>query len=450
MQGVSRVRGTKDHFGRSSAILRRLLTLFEKHARLYGYCDELITPNLERRDLFHHSLGQDSEVISKELFELSERNPEEGKKGGNDIVLRPEGTASTMRALWELDQLGGQRKLYYSGPMYRYERPQKGRQREFWQFGVEAVNTESPWSVGEGVMMANDIMNDIKEWQREASGVELECTLFLNSIGDRESRAHYSSVLRDYLHAVYGDLSSLSQRRLDRGSVLRILDSKEEEDLDIIRSSDFPRLSHHLSDKSREKFERFCAMLDTVGVPYIVDDRLVRGLDYYEETVFEYSWTPKETARKNHLALIAGGQYSFDAAPRQRTRGFGWAGGISRLVALLEPEESTLQLGMPPVVGMVMLSGVLDSPEDEAAVTRLVWELRHCGVHVTACSKPTASARNQIGKLTSTLGATMLLFVGQDEVRRGSVSIRHVERYARACSLPFTPSSRDGWRKGSC
>jgi histidyl-tRNA synthetase len=281
----------------------------------YGYA-EIRVPLLEYTELFQRSIGEVTDIVEKEMYTFADRN-------GESLTLRPEATASVVRAGMTNGLLHNQRqKLWTAGPMFRYEKPQKGRYRQFHQFDVEALGYEGPDVDAELIIMGARL------WQKLGiSRIELE----INSLGAADSRSHYRSVLIEYFNSVKNTLDEDSIRRLEQNP-LRILDSKNPEMQAIIEAA--PVMLDHLDAASAEHFERLRALLDAAGVSYTVNPRLVRGLDYYSRTVFE--WVTDALGSQG--AVCSGGRYDglVEKLGGRPTPAIGWAMGFERLVGLFD------------------------------------------------------------------------------------------------------------------
>ncbi|EED34895.1 histidyl-tRNA synthetase [Luminiphilus syltensis NOR5-1B] len=283
----------------------------------YGY-QEIRLPVMESTGLFARSIGEVTDIVEKEMYTFEDRN-------GDSISLRPEGTAGCVRAVVQHNLAITPRRLWYMGPMFRYERPQKGRQRQFHQLGVEAFGVASPDQDAEILLLCQRL------WQ--ALGVADDLKLELNSIGNTASRDRFRSELVKYLQQYRGDIDEDSQRRLETNP-LRILDSKHSRTQEIVDSG--PRLLDFLDDESRADFERLQDLLSTSGVAFELNPKLVRGLDYYNKTVFE--WTT--TALGAQGTVCGGGRY--DGLVRQfggkdvPAAGFGL--GLERLILLMQAQ----------------------------------------------------------------------------------------------------------------
>ena len=283
----------------------------------YGY-QQIRMPVVEFTELFRRSIGEVTDIVEKEMYTFADRN-------GDSLTLRPEGTASCVRAVMEhgLINNGLVQKLWYIGPMFRHERPQKGRYRQFHQVGVEVFNLPGPDIDAELIMLT---------WRLwHALGIADSVTLELNSLGTSESRAAYRAALVDYLNGHFDQLDEDSQRRVATNP-LRVLDSKDERTQAILAAA--PKLEDYLDEESTSHFAGVRARLDAAGVPYVLNNRLVRGLDYYSKTVFE--WTTDKLGAQG--TVCGGGRYDglVETMGGKPTTGVGFAMGIERLILMLE------------------------------------------------------------------------------------------------------------------
>lgn len=314
------VRGTQDILPPQSQLFRWIDQTAFSTAQLFGY-EEIDTPIFEFSDVFHRTLGETSDMVSKETYTFQDR-------GGDSLTLRPEGTAGIARAFISNGLAQNlPLKFYYSGPMFRYERPQKGRYRQFHQIGVECLGLDTPESDVECIALAEHILKNLKI----ADKVNLE----INSLGDLASRAKHRDLLVEYLKDYANQLSEDSKVRLEKNP-LRILDSKDANDQKIIAGA--PSLKLCMNQESQDFFGKVLAGLENLGLSYSVNEKLVRGIDYYTHTVFEFTTT--------HLgaqsAVIAGGRYDglIEQMGGPKAPGVGWASGLERL-SLLVPEGTT-------------------------------------------------------------------------------------------------------------
>lgn len=311
------IRGMNDILPGQTPVWRYLEETFADLLDSYGY-SEIRLPIMEFTDLFARGIGEGTDVVDKEMYTFLDRNEE-------SLTLRPEGTAGCVRAVLEHGLTGGGQvqKLWYTGPMFRYEKPQKGRYRQFHQIGVEVFNQPGPDIDAELIVLTARL------WKRLGMGDAV--TLQLNSLGSSEARAAYREALVAYLRERFDQLDEDSQRRLTTNP-LRILDSKNAQTQALL--ADAPTLLDYLDDASRLHFEGLTARLDAVGIAYQINPKLVRGLDYYGRTVFE--WVTDRLGAQG--TVCAGGRYDglvgqFGGKP---TPGVGFAMGVERLVLLLE------------------------------------------------------------------------------------------------------------------
>lgn len=300
---------------------RALENIIHEEAAKFNF-EEIRTPIMEQTELIKRGIGQLTDIVTKEIFAFT--------KGESNYVLRPELTAPVVRAFVQhhLDQRGGSQKLYYIGPMFRAERPQKGRQRQFHQFGVEVIGTDNPVADVECIAFM------IRIYQR--IGIK-NFELKLNSVGDPESRENYKSVLKEYLKPHFDKLSELSQKRFEKNP-MRILDSKEPEDQEFIKNA--PVISDHLNEESKAHFEQVCEMLSSLKIEYTLDPLLVRGMDYYTRTAFEL--TSSDLGSQD--ALAGGGRYDLlvEEIGGKPTPAVGFAAGMERLFIACEELGITL------------------------------------------------------------------------------------------------------------
>jgi histidyl-tRNA synthetase len=363
----------------------------------YGY-EEIRVPLLEHTELFKRAIGEHTDVVGKEMYTFTDR-------GGDSLTLRPEATAGIVRALISNRMLRGQRhKLWCLGPMFRHEAPQAGRYRQFWQVDVEAVGCPGPDVDAELIALTARL------WQRlRITGL----TLQLNSLGTAECRRAYRAQLVDYLSARRDQLDADSQRRLG-SNPLRVLDSKNPAMQELIQAA--PRLTAHLDRESRTHFEALCGMLNALGVPYEINPLLVRGLDYYNRTVFE--WITSFKGAQN--AVCSGGRYDGLIAQLggDDTPAVGFAMGVERLVALLSAAGGVPASARPDVYVVVSGTGA------EQQALQLVERLRD--------ERPRLRLELNVGggnfkaqfRRADKSGAALALIIGEDELARGVVGMK--------------------------
>lgn len=279
---------------------------------------EIRPPIFEKTELFARGVGEDTDIVSKEMYTFSDMSK-------SSLTLRPELTAGVVRSYIQnnLQQISPVQKLWYEGPMFRQERPQKGRYRQFWQFGAEAIGSPNPEQDAEMIALFHAVLQEL--------GIAGSVTLKINSVGDTESRANYRDALQDYLRPRLAELSETSQHRFETNP-LRILDSKAPNDKDIVAGA--PRILDCLNETSSNHYSQVLSMLDNMGIDYVQDDLLVRGLDYYTHTIFEFT----SDALGAQDAICGGGRYNdlVHELGGKETPAIGWASGIERLLLVIE------------------------------------------------------------------------------------------------------------------
>jgi histidyl-tRNA synthetase len=313
------VRGTRDIYGDQALLFQEIHDQFKHWARIFDFTP-METPIFEFSQVFQRSLGDETDIVNKEMYTFTDRS-------GDSLTLRPEGTASIARAIISNSLLRElPLKLYYSGPMFRHERPQKGRYRQFQQFGVELLGVDSALADLEVLSFAWAFFS--------GCGLADKVQLEINTLGDEESRSTYQKQLVDFFESCRSQLSPESQKRLDTNP-LRILDSKEEEDQEWIQKA--PALQDSLNSLSRDFFQQICDGLDQLSLSYQLNPRLVRGLDYYNHCVFEF--TTSHLGSQN--AVLSGGRYNnlVESLGGPSTPGVGWAAGMDRLALLMEAPQ---------------------------------------------------------------------------------------------------------------
>jgi histidyl-tRNA synthetase len=391
------VRGMNDILPAETSAWQYLEKTLREVVHAYGY-SEIRLPLLEKTELFKRSIGEVTDIVEKEMYTFEDRN-------GDSLTLRPEGTAGCVRACMQHGLLHNQvQRLWYGGPMFRHERPQKGRYRQFHQVGVEAFGMPGPDIDAEMIFMT------ARMWSR--LGLR-HARLQINSLGTPAARATYRGALVDYLHGHADRLDEDSTRRLE-SNPLRILDSKNPDMQALIAEA--PRLPDYLDEESREHFSGFCRLLDAAGVGYEVNPRLVRGLDYYSKTVFE--WVTDQLGAQG--TICAGGRFDglVEYLGGRPTPAFGFALGLERLLALLLSADAQLPSSSPHLY--MVLSG-------EGATQRglvLADELRDAvpGLRLQVnCGG--GSFKSQF-KRADRSGAAFALVLGEDEVAQQSVVVK--------------------------
>jgi histidyl-tRNA synthetase len=371
----------------------------------FGF-SEIRIPVLEQTRLFARGIGEATDIVEKEMYPFSDR-------GGTSLTLRPEATASMARAYLEhqMHAFDPVAKLYFMGPMFLYERPQKGRYRQFHQIDIELLGAPEPEGDVEVIAIGAHILEEL--------GILEKTTLELNTLGDFESRAAYRKALVDYLSRFRDELSEDSRHRLERNP-LRILDSKDEGDKRIV--ADAPIFFDYLNEASRDFFQTVQDRLKALDISFVLNPRIVRGLDYYCHTVFEFT----TTALGAQGAVLAGGRYDglAEAMGGAATAGVGWAGGIERL-AMLAKEA-------PPPARPVAVIPVGESAELSAL--RLAHDLRRRGISVELGFRGNLSRRM---KRANKLNARAAILIGEDELKRSSATLRDLDTGTQA-ELPLS------------
>ncbi|WP_092876184.1 histidine--tRNA ligase [Izhakiella capsodis] len=315
-KNIQAIRGMNDYLPTETAIWQRIESILKKVLSSYGY-SEIRVPIVEQTPLFKRAIGEVTDVVEKEMYTFDDRN-------GESLTLRPEGTAGCVRAGIEHGLLYNQeQRLWYIGPMFRYERPQKGRYRQFHQIGAEVFGLQGPDIDAEVIIMT-------ARWWK-ALGIADHVSLELNSIGSLQARADYRDALVAFLEQHKDKLDEDCKRRM-YSNPLRVLDSKNDQIQELLNSA--PALHDYLDDESREHFNALCALLEAAGIDYRINQRLVRGLDYYNRTVFE--WVT--TSLGSQGTVCGGGRYDglVEQLGGRATPGVGFAMGLERLVLLVQ------------------------------------------------------------------------------------------------------------------
>ncbi|CAG8469431.1 2307_t:CDS:2 [Acaulospora morrowiae] len=415
---VRPVRGTQDRFGNENAKFEHLRKIGCCVAELHCF-EQISIPVLEFSRVFERTLGQDSDIVGKELYSFVNKD--------EHLTLRPEGTAGIVRALLsnnrdrELPQ-----RYYYHGPMFRHEKPQKGRLRQFEQFGIEMFGHETPTSDIEVIDLAWSFLNKI----RLSGTFELE----INSLADMESRLRYRNVVRDYLRQNESQLSEDSVKRISTNP-LRVLDSKNQKDVLVVQNC--PLITEYYSPESAERFDIVCQGLQRLGIPYKINPRLVRGLDYYENTIFEFKCDHPHLGASQGT-ILAGGRYDGlvqSMGGKEKIPGIGWAAGIDRLALILD--ETFALPKERPVAVIVIQSRDESSSDDTDNLSTLDYHglnisksLRSHDIKTLFYHAPSSARKS---KLKTSLGSVLkanashAILVGEDEVGRGEVTVKYLD-----------------------
>ena len=402
-KNIQAIRGMNDYLPADTALWQRIEGVLKQTLASYGY-SEIRLPLVEQTPLFKRAIGEVTDVVEKEMYTFDDRN-------GESLTLRPEGTAGCVRAGIEHGLLYNQeQRLWYMGPMFRYERPQKGRYRQFYQIGVEVFGLQGPDIDAELIML------NARWWK--ALGISEHVRLELNSIGSLEARAHYRDALVAFLEQHKEVLDEDCKRRM-YSNPMRVLDSKNPDVQHLL--NDAPQLGDYLDDESREHFSGLCALLDDAGISYTVNQRLVRGLDYYNRTVIE--WVTDSLGSQG--TVCGGGRYDglVEQLGGRATPAVGFAMGMERLVLLVQavnPEfEPTSNVDVYVIAsGQGVQSAAMQLAEklrDEAPELRLMTNFGG------------GNFKKQFARADK-WGARVALVLGEDEVKAGQVVIKDLRR----------------------
>ena len=397
---LQKPKGTQDILPADSAKWQYVENVARETFKKYNY-GEIRTPMFEHYEVISRSVGDTTDIVTKEMYDFHD-------KGDRHITLRPEGTAPVVRSYVEnklfAPEVQKPVKVYYIGSMFRYERPQAGRLREFHQLGVECFGSKNTATDVETIAMTYQLFNTL--------GIK-DVTLHLNSLGNTESRLVYRQALIDYLTPMRESLSKDSQRRLDENP-LRVLDSKEKEDKLAVENA--PSILDYLDEESQAHFDEVRTMLESLNIPYVIDTNMVRGLDYYNHTIFEFI----TTIDKSELTICAGGRYDslveYFGGPE--TAGFGFGLGLERLLLVLDKQGITL----PVEEGLDVYIAVLGSEANGKAL-ELAQAIRHQGFK---------AERDYLGrkikaqfKSADAFKAKTVITLGESELESGQVSVKN-------------------------
>ncbi len=399
MSEVQPVRGTKDLIGEDARRHFHVVETARRIAATYGF-DEWSTPVFEQTGVFARGLGDTSDVVMKEMYSFPDR-------GGESLTLRPEATAGICRALVSngLTQSLPQ-KVFYTGPMFRYERPQKGRYRQFHQIDVEVLGSPEPLADAEVIACGWAIL--------QALGVAKDVVLELNTLGDKESREAYRAALIAYFSAHRASLSEDSQARLERNP-LRVVDSKDPGDKALV--ADAPTIYPYLNAASRGFYDTLRRHLDRIGVPVVENPRIVRGLDYYSHTAFEFV----TSALGAQGTVLGGGRYDglVEEMGGPHTPCVGWAAGVERLSMLLSAPPAA-----PRSVAVIPIGDAA-----EATGLDVVQALRAAGIRAEMAYRGNVKRRMERANKT---GARAAVLLGEAEIARGVAQVKDLETGAQA------------------
>jgi histidyl-tRNA synthetase len=391
MQPLQPVRGTQDLLPEAVRRHRLVSETARAVAELYGFA-EIATPIFEFTEVFARPIGETTDIVAKEMYTFKDR-------GGEDVTLRPENTAGVVRAVLSNGLIQSTPlKFFYNGPMFRYERPQKGRFRQFHQIGVELIGVAQAQGDIEVIALGSRIL--------DALGVRQRTVLELNTLGDTASRAAYRDALVSYFSAHTSQLSEDSLRRLDRNP-LRIFDSKDDADQRI--SAEAPPFAEYLNAASRDFFSRVCDGLNRLGIGYSLNPRLVRGLDYYTHSAFEF--VTAELGAQG--TVMGGGRYDglVEMMGGPAMPGVGWAAGIERLAMLIaEPPQLPRPIAVVPI-----------GDAGEAVALNVAETLRSAGCNVDLSYSGNLQRRM---RRANRINARAAVLIGEDEAARNVVTLR--------------------------
>ncbi len=396
---ITRPKGTYDIYGKEAKYYNYINAVFQRVAELYNY-EYIRTPIFEDSSLFHRSVGETTDIVSKETYDFKDR-------GDRDITLRPEGTAGVVRSYIENKMYGDvnqPKKFYYSGTMYRYERPQAGRYREFSQIGVEAIGSDSPLMDAEVISLAYRLLEEM--------GID-NVTVKINSLGDNESRNNYREALIKYLEPHIDNLCSDCKNRY-KSNPLRILDCKVDKDSEILKNA--PSILDYLNKESKERFDKVIEYLTQLDVDYEIAPNIVRGLDYYNHTVFELVADIEDLG--NASTVAAGGRYNNLVGNLEgpETPCVGFASGVDRLMIILD------KITKENIDNKVDVYVMAINEEERITALKLVQDLRWCEIK---CEMDTLDRGMKAQfKQADRLGARLLVLLNSEDLQKGIMTVK--------------------------
>ena len=411
-KALQAIRGMNDCLPSETNIWQMVESVLRRVASNYGFA-EIRMPILESTAVFKRGIGEVTDIVEKEMYTFDDRN-------GDSLTLRPEGTASCVRAGVQHGLLYNQeQRLWYMGPMFRHERPQKGRYRQFHQFGLEAFGIATPDIDAEIILLTSRLWREL--------GINEFVTLELNSLGSNEERANYRDALVIYLTEREELLDEDSKRRMHTNP-LRVLDSKNSQVQEAL--SDAPKLSDYFGDETKAHFANLCQRLDAAGVNYVLNERLVRGLDYYNRTVFE--WVTSSLGAQG--TICAGGRYDglVEQLGGKATPGFGFALGIERLVLMLSNSETVANV-RPQVDAYVVILG--DDAQIKANELAEQWRDQVPNIRLQ-CHCGGGNMKKQL-KRADKSGAQIALILGDDEIAQQSVMVKYLRGQQEQQNVAF-------------
>ena len=392
---IQKPKGTNDLYGIDGKIFEHIENYTHNLLKLYNY-EYIKIPTFEASELFYRGVGDDTDIVNKETYDFVD-------KGNRNMTLRPEFTAGIVRSYIENKMYTDEmKKLFYFGSAFRYERPQSGRFREFTQFGVEVFGVKNPFIDAEIISLAYNYLSGLG-----ITGLVVK----INTLGDSESRKKYNEVIREYLKKDYDNLCETCKERLDKNP-LRILDCKYDNDRDYLKNA--PKTVDFLNEESKEYYESVKNALDILDVPYIEDNTLVRGLDYYSHTVFEIVSDLEELGKAN--TLCGGGRYDtlVEKLDGPSTPGIGFAIGIERIIAVLKELEA--------YIPNIRLDVFIMNLDKSYFAYQVLDDLRNSGFSAEIDYKN----KNMKGlwKLVDKYDPSYVVIIGEDEVKGGYVTLK--------------------------
>ena len=399
MNQIRNIKGTHDILPEDSRKWQELECIINEVCSQFGY-HEIRTPIFEETGLFSRSVGEETDIVSKEMYSWED-------KDGTSLTLRPELTAPVARAYIQhnLASKSPLQRLFYMGPLFRRESPQKGRQRQFHQFGVEAFGSSNPEQDAEVIAIAWQILF--------RCDLVKDISLNLNSIGSKECRNEYRNALKDFLSPLLDQLSETSQKRF-LNNPLRILDTKSEKELELLK--DAPKISNYFSEDDHTHFESLKSFLESMNIPFNINDKLVRGLDYYTRTVFEFNST-KLGAQD---AILGGGRYDglVEILGGKSTPGIGFAAGMERFLIAMDDEKVTNS--------SIDIYFVCLDEYGLSKTLQLSNQLRSSGLKVI--SDPLRRSMKSQLRDANRSGARFALILGETEMNDGTVGFKDLEK----------------------
>lgn len=402
---IQRIKGTNDILPGEVEQWQALEQVIQNVMTRFAY-SEIRTPIFEKTELFARGVGEETDIVSKEMYSFTD-------KGGTSITLRPELTASVVRSYIQnnLQQIAPTTKVWYHGPIFRQERPQKGRYRQFYQFGAETIGSPFPETDVETISLYWEILTEL--------GISGAVVLKINSVGDEASRENYRIVLRDFLRPNLNEMSETSLRRFETNP-LRILDSKDPQDQALTTHA--PKLVDYLNESSERHYKMVLDLLNSLEIPYQQDDRLVRGLDYYTHTAFEFT----SDALGAQDAVCGGGRYDglIDQLGGGDVPAIGWASGTERLLLVMEALEKSRSLA-----GLDCYLAILGD-EQQPAATALLREWRRAGLRCdTDLQRRSLKAQMREANRQK---ARYVAILGESERKNGAVQLKAMETGAQS------------------